>query len=431
MGTVVGMTGTFTEGMSFDYNGDNSYMDHIGADPPAFTIFNNQSPLYGTGIAFDAGDYKTVAASHEFGGLQDGATPSTKEELMAAYLEFLGITVSLQATFSSNVTLVCENSTVNFFDQSSGNVTSWEWIFEGGYPTTSSEQNPTVLYSATGSYNVVLTVSDGTENSTLTLNDYISVISSPNTPPAPSGPSTVCANEGNTPYSTTGLPGITEYTWVLEPSLSGNVIELGLSTIINWTNGFIGNATLKVAGENICGTGSYSDPINITRYLPEVLLEPFDWVCVGWPSFELTGGLPEGGVYSGPGVENGLFNPAVAGLGTHTITYTYTDPNSCDNFATETILVDPCTGINDMYGLSGIRIYPNPTKGMITVDFDQNIRIAEVLVVNLLNKVVFAESTETITEKNMNINLSNLAKGIYFIKLKTDKVEETVKVILQ
>ena len=107
-------------------------------------------------------------------------------------------------------------------------------------------------------------------------------------------------------------------------------------------------------------------PINITRYLPEVTLDPFDWVCINWPAFELTGGMPPGGEYSGPGVESGWFDPAIAGVGTHTITYTYTDPNSCENFVSETILVDPCTGFNDISDLSGINLYPNPTTGLIT-----------------------------------------------------------------
>ena len=350
---------------------------------------------------------------------------------MTAYLEFLGITVSLQATFNSNVTQVCENNTVDFFDQSSGNATSWEWTFEGGNPATSNEQNPMVLYSTPGVYDVTLTVSDGTENSTLTLNDYITVSSVLSAPPAPTGPTTVCANSGNTSYSTGGLTGITTYDWMLEPSNAGNVSGTGLNVNVIWATGFLGDATLKVAGENSCGSGAYSNPVTITRYLPEVTLEPFDWVCLNWPAFELAGGLPEGGEYSGPGVESGWFDPSAAGLGTHTITYTYTDPNSCENFASETILVDPCTGINEMSDHSGIKIYPNPTTGMVTVNFDQNPGAVEVSVVNTLNRVVYAESAKLSASSKLNIDLSNLSKGIYFIKLKTNKTEETLKVIIQ
>ncbi|MBC8487124.1 MAG: hypothetical protein H8D45_13935, partial [Bacteroidetes bacterium] len=88
LGTINGMSATFTEGMSFNYSGDNNYIDHISAISPAFDIFENQSPNYGTGVAYDEGTYRTIGCSHEFGGLDDGVSPSTKEELMAEYLDF-------------------------------------------------------------------------------------------------------------------------------------------------------------------------------------------------------------------------------------------------------------------------------------------------------------------------------------------------------
>ena len=59
----------------------------------------------------------------------------------------------------------------------------------------------------------------------------------------------------------------------------------------------------------------------------------------------LGGGLPTGGVYSGPGVTdngNGMtysFNPAAAGGGTKTITYDYTDGNGCSGSASDDIVV--------------------------------------------------------------------------------------------
>jgi PKD repeat protein len=349
-----------------------------------------------------------------------------------AWLDFIVFPAAIfEASFGSSETNICETESVSFYDQSPATATSWDWIFEGGTPGTSNLQNPVVYYLNSGIYDVSLTVSNGTETNTLVIENYISVSAIPEAVPTPVGPTSVCANSGNTSYSTTGLPGISVYHWLLEPAEAGNVTGNGLTATVIWTNGFLGEATLKVAGENNCGTGAYSSPFNITRYLPEVTLEPFDWVCLNWPAFELTGGLPAGGNYSGPGVENGWFDPAIAGAGTHTITYTYTDLNSCENTATETILVDPCTGINNNADLSGIKIYPNPTSGLITIDFDQSIGTTEILVLNTLNKVVYAESAYAITGKSLKIDLSHLLKGIYFIQLKSDKTEKNIKVILQ
>ncbi len=92
MGTVLGQAGTITDGMTFNYSGENSWMDHIEPIAPAVSIFQNQSPLYGCGVAYDAGTYRTIGSSFEFGGLDDGTSPSTKTELMNQYLTFFGIT---------------------------------------------------------------------------------------------------------------------------------------------------------------------------------------------------------------------------------------------------------------------------------------------------------------------------------------------------
>jgi PKD repeat protein len=53
------------------------------------------------------------------------------------------------------------------------NIVSWSWNFGDG--ATSTSQNPTHTYTANGSYNVSLTVSDGTSSNTETKNAYILV----------------------------------------------------------------------------------------------------------------------------------------------------------------------------------------------------------------------------------------------------------------
>lgn len=81
----------------------------------------------------------------------------------------------LGAAFTTMTPDICINQSVTFVDQSSGNVTSWSWEFEGGDPATSSEENPTVTYTSTGYFDVTLTVSDGTDSSSVTQDDYIYV----------------------------------------------------------------------------------------------------------------------------------------------------------------------------------------------------------------------------------------------------------------
>ncbi len=73
--------------------------------------------------------------------------------------------------------------------------------------------------------------------------------------------------------------------------------------------------------------------------LPAVSLANLPAVCSNDSSFTLTGGSPAGGIYSGPGVNNGIFDPAAAGAGLHTITYTFTDSYGCSQQATSSVEV--------------------------------------------------------------------------------------------
>ena len=62
--------------------------------------------------------------------------------------------------FDPNRSLTFNGDRVQYFDQSTGNPTSWFWEFSGGSPSTSTEKNPTVTYERAGKYSVSLKVSN-------------------------------------------------------------------------------------------------------------------------------------------------------------------------------------------------------------------------------------------------------------------------------
>ena len=68
-----------------------------------------------------------------------------------------------------------EGDAVHFEDLSTGNPSSWEWVFEGGDPSASSEQNPVVVYPHAGAYRVSLTVSDGQAEHSVTKEGFVQV----------------------------------------------------------------------------------------------------------------------------------------------------------------------------------------------------------------------------------------------------------------
>jgi PKD repeat protein len=86
-----------------------------------------------------------------------------------------GPAVTPVADFSGTPVTIFEGETVNFSDLSQNSPTSWSWTFTGGTPATSTDQNPSVVYAAAGTYTVALTATNEAGSDTKTVTDYITV----------------------------------------------------------------------------------------------------------------------------------------------------------------------------------------------------------------------------------------------------------------
>jgi gliding motility-associated-like protein/uncharacterized repeat protein (TIGR01451 family) len=85
---------------------------------------------------------------------------------------------------------------------------------------------------------------------------------------------------------------------------------------------------------------------------PEVAFTAINAVCQQVAAFQITqakevhGVLTGSGIYTGNGISSqGMFNPATAGEGSHTITYTFTAINGCKDEKTQVIAVNPSPAI--------------------------------------------------------------------------------------
>jgi PKD repeat protein len=66
---------------------------------------------------------------------------------------------------------------VDFFDNSLGDIITWEWTFAGGEPGESALEHPkNIVFDQAGLHDVSLTVSDGEDTDTRVKNAYISVL---------------------------------------------------------------------------------------------------------------------------------------------------------------------------------------------------------------------------------------------------------------
>ena len=122
-----------------------------------------------------AGDY-TVTYSAE--GYYPETISITIEDYQIVNQDIALNPGTLIAGFSASAYSIARGESVDFFNESYGqNIVSYEWVFEGGEPANSSEENPqNIVYNETGTFDVQLTITDSDgESSTLLREDLIDV----------------------------------------------------------------------------------------------------------------------------------------------------------------------------------------------------------------------------------------------------------------
>lgn len=128
--------------------------------------------------------------------------------------------------------------------------------------------------------------------------------------------------------------------------------------------------------------------------LPNLVLGTYAPLCVEGETISLAA-TPSGGTWSGPGVSGSTFNPTLAGVGTHVLTYYFADAFGCSAVRELTIQVDRCAGINACTLTQG---YYGSTNGQ-SCDGDSLYRNAVSIIKKLLtpSPIVIGSGGRTLT----------------------------------
>ena len=76
-----------------------------------------------------------------------------------------------------------------------------------------------------------------------------------------------------------------------------------------------------------------------------------------------------------------------------------------------------------------LKIYPNPTNGQLNIKTDDDFKIIKLF--NNLGKVVLNKKSDTYNNKNLNLDLSSLKNGIYYLQIETKNEIFKQSIILQ
>ena len=101
----------------------------------------------------------------------DGTDTETKTGFITVDQAFAPV-----ADFSASQVVITEGEMIDFTDLSTNNPMGWNWVFEGGTPISSFEQNPdSVIYYTPGVYDVRLSVANYVGSDSEEKPDYITV----------------------------------------------------------------------------------------------------------------------------------------------------------------------------------------------------------------------------------------------------------------
>ena len=184
--------------------------------------------------------------------------------------------VVITPSYTASTTDLCIGDTVTFSDSSTGIIESRFWQFPGGTPSTSTEENPTVVYLMQGSHNVSLTLYNQFDSATLVKTSYIVVETQPGNPGDIYGDTLVCVGQEDILYYVDPIPNADEYEWLLPFGVTGASItnEIYLSFIEA-----VACNIISVKGKNECGEGNLSHIYVCVNPLPSIIQHPGDTIA--------------------------------------------------------------------------------------------------------------------------------------------------------
>jgi len=358
---------------------------------------------------------------------------------------------TLIAEFTADKTKVAVGEPVNFQDRSIGFPATWQWSFPGGTPSTSQVRNPSgIVYSAPGSYDVTLTVGAGVLSSTKTVNGFITVAGYPSSASL-DFESLADFTLDFTPWTTVDVRGGATYgingisfphsgdsmayicfnpftTSPQEPYLrphSGNKLGCCFSSMPNnnpnnkWlisprlTLGTSSSLDLWVQTYNIAyGLEKYNIAVSTTDNNPASFvnltsvpeLAPADWTH---QTYDLQ-----------------AYNNRTVYIGIQCVS---------DNqfiFMVDDIRISSVAGIDNKEGGFTLNVYPNPAHEKIFISTgafrgkELKIELNSMLGEKVRNLEIKAD------EDTAQLDVRNLATGVYFLSMTMDGHQEVVKILI-
>ena len=338
------------------------------------------------------------------------------------------------ADFEAADTTVTQGDSLMFTDLSGPGILNRTWTFESGTPGTSTEENPYVIYSDTGYYDVTIYVENADGDDTKLKTDYIHV--TPMQKPAAdfTADHTVVPTNFIVHFTDESGNNPSEWYWEFEggsPSTSTSQnpqtrwsaegqynIKL-IATNLGGSDTLVKESYINVGGGNSPAVDfeassthiNQNESVNFTD-LTSGTPDTWAWTFEGGTPETSTEQNPQGIVYE----QGGAF----------TVSLTASNGYGEDEVVMEDYILVDWVGMTDLKSNSDFNVYPNPGSGKFVLSFKNTSNdLTEILVSDYTGKLVHKQSIYN-RNKTIVLDLSNQENGVYLITVKNSN-ESSVK----
>jgi PKD repeat protein len=342
------------------------------------------------------------------------------------------------ADFEASNTTVTQGDTVFFSDLSGPGILNRTWTFENGDPASSTEENPFVIYSDTGYYDVTIYVENADGNDTKLKTDYIHVTpmqkplaefeadhtviptnfivhfydKSTNNPSEWAwefeGGSPATATSQN-PQSRWGSEGL--YYVKLIASNLGGTDTLVKESFINVGGGDVPSTDFEASNTHISQNQSV-DYTDLTSGNPDT----WQWTFEGGTPETSSEQNPQGIVYE----QGGAFN----------VSLTASNGYGEDTMLMEDYVLVDWVGLEDLKKANDFRVYPNPGTGIFVIEFGEKADTDVSIEISDFSGKLIQKQITSIKNKRFVLDLSSQNNGVYIITVKSNDTSIVKKISL-
>ncbi|PZO28607.1 MAG: hypothetical protein DCE86_11910 [Flavobacteriaceae bacterium] len=229
--------------------------------------------------------------------------------------------------------------------------------------------------------------------------------------------SNVSCTGGSNGSATVGVSGGTgNYTFSWAPSGGTGATAIGLAA---------GTYTVTVTDANSCtATQSFTITTTADTTPPTVVTTnitvPLTAGVATITAAQVNNGSTDNCGIASISVSPSTFNCSNVGPNTVTLTVTDNSGNTATGTATVTI-TDPtnfCGLSVPEFGDIKMRLYPNPTNGIVTVEFSRDITAEKIEVYSITGQLILSD-TNTTTQSSRQFNMERFPSGVYLVKITT------------